>query len=140
MKFTRQKLGVVLLSASVLILLGIVAALTHSVLPTVKVGGFYLMDGVAAGIMLALVTHIRRALIIYLCLAGFVVTLQPLFSRLPFAWFVSDAAWEQLPELGVTLLGVVPTAAYLVGLVALFSLAGYHAADPIPEESASSSP
>ncbi len=144
MHFTlsRQKSGVAALSAFVVIALGVGAVRTHAVAPALKVGGFFLADGIAAGIMLALVTHIRRAAAIYLCLAGFVVTLQPLFSRLPFQWFISDSAWERLPESGVTFLGILPTVNYVVGLILLFSLTGYHAADPIPDAavSLSSSP
>ncbi len=135
---SRQKFGIAVSSALVLIVLGVGAGLTHTAAPSAQVGSFYLIDGVAAGIMLALITHIRRALAIYLCLAGFAVTLQPLFSRLPFQWFISDAVWERLPESGMTFLGIFPTVTYIVGLVALFALAGYHAADPISEEASSS--
>jgi|GEM_PF-6097267 len=130
--WSRQKSGIVIASAVVLITLGIGAVLTRSDVPASKVGLFYLADGIAAGIMLALITHIRRATVIYLCLAGFLFTFQPLFSRMPIYWLVPDRVWELLPETGVTFLGVVPSIMYVTGLVATFSLMGYHAADPVP--------
>lgn len=131
--WSRQKLGIVVVAAVVLIALGVGAVLTRTVVPAAKVVLFYLGDGIAAGIMLALITHIRRATIIYLCLAGFLFTFQPLFSRMPIYWLVPDRVWESLPESGVTFLGFVPAIAYITGLVAAFSLAGYHAADPTPD-------
>lgn len=131
--WSRQKSGIVIVSAVVLIALGIGAVLTRAVVPSAKVGLFYFADGIAAGIMLALITHVRRAAIIYLSLAGFLFTFQPLFSRMPIYWLVPDRVWEILPESGVTFLGVVPAIVYVTGLVAAFSLTGYHAADPVPD-------
>ena len=130
---SRQKSGIVVVSALVLIALGVGAVLTRVVVPAAKVGLFYFADGIAAGIMLALITHIRRATVIYFCLAGFFFTFQPLFSRMPIYWLVTDRVWESLPESGVTFLGFVPSIVYVTGLVATFSLMGYHAADSLPE-------
>jgi peptidoglycan/LPS O-acetylase OafA/YrhL len=127
----RLKIWIAALAAVVITVLLVSAILTHSVLPAAKIGAFYLADGLAAGAMLALVTHLRKPLPIYACLAGFVATFPPLFNRLPLIWFVSDAAWNALPQSSVTFLGVLPTVSYLTGLILVFALAGFHSADPI---------
>lgn len=125
-----MKTRLVVFAVVLVIVLAVSAVMTKTSVPAAKLGAFYLMDGLAAGAMLALVTHLRKPLLIYACLAGFALTFQPLFSRMPLIWFVSDGAWNALPEAGVTFLGILPTMIYLIGLVLVFALAGFHSADP----------
>ncbi|HZO91479.1 MAG TPA: hypothetical protein VFB38_24365 [Chthonomonadaceae bacterium] len=116
-------LGIVCLSAA--LALWALSFPLHSLWQATRIGGFALLDGVACGTALAMVTRTRRPLFIYGWLGVAALTLWPIWIGWP-----PDPL--DAPNAVLTYLDLLRLVLYVLGLPYPFARLGYHAPDPRP--------
>lgn len=99
------------------------------------VGGFALCDGALLGICLAGITRTRRPWLIYLWLAGALLTFWPLWNDWPLwqGWPVGDPStlylWVGAPSLAANYYDLLHIAGFLLGLPYPFARFAQHGPD-----------